>query len=285
MRRVCVRPRFANIKFHLRQFAAHPDRIGVGNLARVSPAILSSFIAHYGPRVAWSTLRNACGTLRVFFRYLHREGVAPKDLSPLIEFPQSFRYSGIPRSIPWEQIEAVLEGIDRRSISGKRDYGMLRLLSPYGLRACEVAALTLDDTDWRRERLRIRDRKAGNTTTYPLSTVVGAALLDYIKHARPDAPHGQIFLRTTAPLDPIGSAALLHALDHQIADHLATDGAGASAPVDHLAIAGVQAERNVHDLIQARDLEAIGRPAGIRMDRANDPIVSATWWPPRVSLK
>jgi integrase/recombinase XerD len=195
-------------QFYLRQFAAHLDGIGVSNLARVSPAILSGFIAHYGPRVAWSTLRNACGALRVFFRYLYREGVSPKDLSSLIEFPQSFRHSGIPRSIPWEQVEAVIEGIDRRSISGKRDYAMLLLLSTYGLRACEVAALTLDDIDWRRERLRIRDRKAGNTTTYPLSTVVGAALLDYIKHARPDTPHRAIFLRATAPLDPIGSAAV-----------------------------------------------------------------------------
>lgn len=170
--------------------------------------ILSSFVAQYGPRVAWSSLRNACGELRVFFRYLYRERIVPKDLSPLIEFPQSFRHSGIPRSIPWEEVEAVLDAVDRRSVSGKRDYGMLLLLSVYGLRACEVASLTLDDIDWRRERFTIRDRKAGNTTTYPLSSTVGNALIAYIKQARPATAHRQVFLRTTAPLDPITAAAV-----------------------------------------------------------------------------
>ena len=126
-------------QFHLREFADYLERIGASNLARLSPTILSGFIAEYGPRVAWPTLRNACGTLRVFLRYLHREGVSAKDLSPLVEFPQSFRHSGIPRSIPWEQVERVLAGVDRRSACGKRDYAMLLLLSTYGFRACEVA--------------------------------------------------------------------------------------------------------------------------------------------------
>jgi integrase/recombinase XerD len=195
-------------QFHLRQFAAYLQRIGIRNLYRLSPTILSAFIAEYGPRVAWPTLRNACGTLRVFVRYLHREAVLSKDWSALIEFPQSFRNSGIPRSIPWEQVERVLAGIDRRSVSGKRDYAMLLLLCMYGLRACEVASLTLDDIDWRRERLRVRDRKAGNSTTYPFSTVVGAALIDYIRNARPKTVHRQVFLCTSAPLSPIGSAAV-----------------------------------------------------------------------------
>ncbi len=55
----------------------------------------------------------------------------------------------------------------------------------FGLRACEVASLKLDDIDWRNDRIKIRERKAGNTTTYPLATAVGAALIDYIKNARP----------------------------------------------------------------------------------------------------
>jgi site-specific recombinase XerD len=172
-------------QFHLRQFATHLQQIGVRDVARVTPLILSNFIAQYGPRVAWSTVRNACGTLRVFLRYLHREGLIAKDLSPLVEFPQHFRHSGIPRSISWDQVERVLAGIDRRSHSGKRDFAMLGMLATYGLRACEVAALKLDDIDWRNDRIKIRERKAGNTTTYPLATAVGGALIDYIKNARP----------------------------------------------------------------------------------------------------
>ena len=132
-----------------------------------------------------------------------------KDLSALVEFPQSYRHAGVPRSISWEQVEQVLSSIDRRSASGKRDYAMLLLLATYGLRACEVAALTLDDIDWRNERLKIRDRKAGNTTTYPLSAVVGAAVIDYLKNARPATTCREVFMRTAAPLAPIGHAAVV----------------------------------------------------------------------------
>ncbi|MEX0708926.1 MAG: site-specific integrase, partial [Woeseia sp.] len=212
-----LRPRsIKQYRFHLHQFAAYLKRIGIDDLIELSPTVLSGFIAEYGPRVAWTTLRNACGTLRVFLRYLHREGVLTKDLSSLVEFPQSYRHAHIPRSIPWDQVEQVLASVDRRSDCGKRDYAMLLLLATYGLRACEVAALTLDDIDWHNERLRIRDRKAGNSTTYPLSAVVGAAIVDYLKNGRPTTTLREVFIRTTAPLAPIGHAAVATRAGHFI---------------------------------------------------------------------
>lgn len=204
-------------RFHLHQFATYLKRIGVDDLARLSPTLLSAFIAEYAPpRLAWTTVRNACGTLRVFLRYLHREGVTAKDLSSLVEFPQSYRHAGVPRSISWEQVEQVLAGIDRRCACGKRDYAMLLLLATYGLRAAEVAGLTLDDIDWRNERFKIRERKAGNTTTYPLSAVVGAAIVDYLKNGRPVTTCREVFMRTAAPLAPIGSAAVVCRAAHFI---------------------------------------------------------------------
>jgi integrase/recombinase XerD len=197
-------------QFYLRQFAAYLERIGIDDLARLSPTVLSGFIAEYAPpRVSWSTVRNACGVLRVFLRYLNREGVMAKDVSSLVEFPQSYRHAGVPRSISWEQVERVLAGIDRRSASGKRDYAMLLLLATYGLRGAEVVSLTLDDIDWRNERLKIRERKAGNTTTYPLSAVVGAAIVDYLKNGRPTTTRREVFMRSSAPVAPIGSAAIV----------------------------------------------------------------------------
>ncbi|MDR6412881.1 site-specific integrase [Paraburkholderia terricola] len=211
-----LRPRtLIQYRFHLHQFAIYLERNGI-RLGAVSPTVISGFIAEYGPRVAWTTLRNACGTLRVLLRYLYREGVVSRDLSPLVEFPQSYRHAGIPRSISWDQVEQVLASIDRRSPCGRRDYAMLLLLSTYGLRACEVASLTLDDIDWRNERFRIRDRKAGNTTTYPLSAVAGSAIVDYLKNGRPATTHREVFMRMSAPLAPIGHAAVVCRAAHFI---------------------------------------------------------------------
>ena len=109
-----------------------------------------------------------------------------KDISGVVEHPQTFRLSGIPRSITWEEVRRVLESVDRRTPTGRRDYAILLLLVTYGLRAREVAAPTLDDIDWRNERLRIPERKAGHSTAYPLSSVVGEAILDYLMSRNPN---------------------------------------------------------------------------------------------------
>ena len=71
-----------------------------------------------------------------------------------------------------------------------------------------MAALTLDDIDWRNDRLKIRERKAGNSTAYPLSAVVGAAIVEYLKNGRPATQDRHVFLRAIAPFVPIASAAV-----------------------------------------------------------------------------
>ena len=92
--------------------------------------------------------------------------------------------------------------------AGKRDYAMLLLLVTYGLRAREVAALTLDDIDWKRERLAVPGRKAGHSTAFPLAVSVGAALADYLQHGRPPAAGRRVFFRAAAPVRPVGAAAV-----------------------------------------------------------------------------
>src|SRR5438093_11621451 len=93
----------------------------------------------------------------------------------------------------------VLDAVDRRTPIGKRDYATMLLLVTYGLRANEVAKLTLDDIDWKNERLRVPERKAGHSTAYPLSTVVGEAIVDYLKNGRPQTQDRHIFFRCPAP--------------------------------------------------------------------------------------
>ncbi len=146
--------------------------------------------------------------LRVFLRYAHREGVVGTDLSRTIEWPQVYRLSHIPRSITWEDVGRVLGAVDRRSPCGRRDYAILLLLVTYGLRSREVAAMTVDHIDRRRERLAVPERKAGHSTAFPLSKSVGEAILDYLQHGRPKTSDRHVFFRSAAPLTALGSAAI-----------------------------------------------------------------------------
>ena len=195
-------------RHHLGPFEAYLDRIGC-DVDAISPPILGAFVAESAKCLAsTSSIRDRCGALRVFLRYLHRERLIAKDFSDCVEKPRSYRLSALPRSIAWEDVRRMLEAVDRRTIAGKRDYSILVLLVTYGLRAREIAAMTLDDIDWKRERLRVPERKAGHSTGYPLSPTVGAALLDYLQHGRPQTTERRVFLRVLAPRRPITAAAV-----------------------------------------------------------------------------
>lgn len=213
-----LRPRtIGNYQYHLSRFEAYLASIEVARLSELSPAILSAFIAERaGAGLSKASLRDGCGVLRVFLRYAHREGVVGSDLSAVMEWPQAYRLSSIPRSITWEEVGTVLAGVDRRSPCGKRDWAILMLLVTYGLRGREVAALTLDDIDWKRERLRVPERKAGHSTAFPLSVSVGEALLDYLQHGRPQTEQRRVFFRAAAPIEPIGAAAVSSRARHYL---------------------------------------------------------------------
>jgi integrase len=121
---------------------------------------------------------------------------------------QVYRLDDVPRSITWDEVRRMLEVVERRTIRGRRDYAILLLLVTYGLRAHEVAKLTLDDVDWKRERLQVLDLKAGHATVYPLPGVIAEALIDYMKRGRPETEDRHLFFRVVAPQDPISAAAV-----------------------------------------------------------------------------
>jgi integrase/recombinase XerD len=193
---------------YLRLFETYLEQIHFTTLADLTPAILSAFLIKEGRSLSKSSVTGLCSSLRVFLRYIHHEGVTEGDLICAIESPRRYQLSDLPRAISWADVRRMLNVVDRRSIAGRRDYVILLLLVTYGLRANEVAALKLDDIDWSRERLLVSERKAGHNTAYPLSSIVGEAIVDYLKYGRPDTSDRHIFFRVMAPRLPLTSSAI-----------------------------------------------------------------------------
>lgn len=250
-------------RHHLERFEAYLRRIGVASVQELSPALLSAFVVERASAgLAKSTVRDSAGALRVFLCYLHREGVLANDLSEAVGWPQTCRLASIPRSISWEEVNRVLAGVDRRSAAGRRDYAILLLLITYGLRGREVAALTLDDIDWRRERLAVPERKAGHSTAFPLSAVVGEAVLDYLQHGRPTTTDRHVFFRAAAPRRPIGAAAVSSLARH----YLLKAGVEVPRPGSH-----TLRHSAVQRLVDANfDLKTIGDFVGHRSARSTE---------------
>jgi integrase len=81
---------------------------------------------------------------------------------------------------------------------GRRDYAILMMLAKLGLRADEVATLTLDDIDWRAGEMTVR-AKGRQRAQMPIPPDVGAAIVAYLRNDRPKSSCRRLFVRTLAP--------------------------------------------------------------------------------------
>ena len=196
----------AGYRHHLHEFGQYLRKAGITSLGDLSPALLASFVVECAPGMAPCTRRDLCCHLKVLLRFCHREGITDRDLRGAVGMPQVYRLADVPRSITWDEVRRTLEAVDRRTIRGRRDYAILLFLVTYGLRAHEVAKLTLEDIDWKRERFQVPERKAGHSTAYPLAGVVAEALIDYLKRGRPETEDRHLFFRVVAPRSPITPA-------------------------------------------------------------------------------
>jgi site-specific recombinase XerD len=148
--------------------------------------------------------------LRVLLRYLSFLGVIQDGLQGAIPQRPRWTHVGLPRHLPAADVEHVVSGaLEGSGRKGLRNYAILVLLARTGLRAHEVAQLSLDDIDRTKGTICIRSKKTRTERRLPLAHDVGQALSDYLKHGRPACSFRTIFLRAIPPFDPFtGSAAV-----------------------------------------------------------------------------
>lgn len=193
---------------HLRVFERFLKSAAITDLSTLTPAIVGRFLVQSTAAISPLGRQGRAGALRVLLRYLHRQGILTSDLSRAVPRGRSYKQAAIPRAIPWSEIERVIASVDRRSACGKRDYAVLMLLATYGLRSQEIAALELSAIDWPGSRFHVLGRKAGNSTTYPLSAPVGEAIIDYLRNARPQCEDRHVFVSLMAPFRGVGHWAI-----------------------------------------------------------------------------
>jgi integrase/recombinase XerD len=171
-----------------------PDGLG---LERLCAADVSSFLARECPKRSVSGARDLVCALRSFLRYLHLAGLIEAPLVWAVPSVADLRDRTLPRGLEPAAIKKLLASCDRRTLVGRRDYAILLLLSRLGLRAGEVAAIGLDDIDWRAGLLLVRG-KGSRQDLLPLPVDVGEALVSYLRR-RPRCECRALFLRVTAP--------------------------------------------------------------------------------------
>jgi len=178
------------------------DRYGDGatDLASLSAGETVAYVRRRAPTMARPSAKLLVSAMRSFLNYARYKGLIQQDLAVGIPPVANWTRTSIPRGLPAQDVHRVLAHCNRRRPAGRRDYAILLLLARLGLRACEIARLSLDDIDWKAGLLTVRGK--GDVSQLPLPPDVGRAIATYLKSGRPCSTSRHVFLRGVAPPIP-----------------------------------------------------------------------------------
>jgi integrase/recombinase XerD len=180
--------------------------VGPVGLERLSAGDVSRFLARECPGRSVARAKYLVVAIRSVLRWLYVEGRIAAPLEWAVPGVADLRDRSLPRGVEPAVVKRLLASCDRRGLVGRRDYAVLLLLARLGLRAGEVAALTLDALDWRAGEILIRG-KGSRYDVLPLPADVGEAIVSYLRR-RPRSECRALFLRVVAPAGAIQSSAV-----------------------------------------------------------------------------
>jgi integrase/recombinase XerD len=177
-------------------------RLGPGGpgLEGLSAADVTAFVVASCPGMPKGSAKMTVTSLRSLLGWLHVDGVLSQSLAWAVPSVAAWRLARLPQPLDPAQVQAMLDSCDRTAGNGRRDLAMLTLLARLGLRAGEVAALRLEDIDWRAGEITVQG-KGNRSERLPLPADVGEPIAAYLRDGRPASAGGarQVFLRVKAP--------------------------------------------------------------------------------------
>lgn len=248
---VTIYARRLRIEEFLRQVCASDRRLSDITPTDIDKAIGRKFTQD---RCSRASVQAYASVLRSFLRYAETRGRCAPGLASAVASPRVFQGENLPAGPTWADVQRLLSSVQGDSRTEIRDRAILLLFAVYGLRVSEVRRLKLEDIDWEHELLVIsRSKQFSRAQTYPLSQVVGEAILRYLKEVRPHCLHREVFVSLKAPIQPLSSSAFWkivsdrlrsfdlpirhcgpHALRHACATRLLAEGLTMKEIGDHL---------------------------------------------------
>src|SRR5581483_901105 len=177
---------------------------GVG-LGRLTAGEVAAFVVTQS-RQRPKSVKRMVTALRSLFGFLQRESLIGQPVT--VPSPAGWTQAGLPKALDGDRVAALLACCDLLTRTGRRDLAILTLLARLGLRAGEVAALRLDDIDWRRGEITVRG-KGNRHDRLPLPADVGQRIVAYLHDGRPQAAEGRtVFVGAQAPYRALTSNAV-----------------------------------------------------------------------------
>jgi site-specific recombinase XerD len=170
-------------------------------------AVTAFLLAEVSRGLARGSLQGRVAELRSLLRFLYLKGFIDTEVARAVPPLPGWKDTAVPPRLATAQVRALLDSCGRATTTGMRDHAMLALLARLGLRAAEVAGLSLDDMCWRAGEVVVRG-KGRREDRLPLPADVGDSVTRYLLEARPHAESRNLFLTVMAPHRPLWPTAV-----------------------------------------------------------------------------
>lgn len=166
--------RFSSVQTHERycqEFLWLLAAEGIEDSDGFTTAAISKACLHFSSKSCFSVVR-------LFLRYIFDEGMSDRDYSVIV--PRFRAPQPMPSVYTVEELRQIESAIDRRSITGKRNYAIVLLVTRLGIRSGDIATMTMNNLDFQSEKLHFIQQKTGVPIMLPIIPKLRDALMDYI---------------------------------------------------------------------------------------------------------
>jgi len=162
------------------------------DLRRVDHLTIRAYLAHLARRkLARTSIARHLSTLRTFFKYLMREGLAEVNPARSVATPK--REKHLPSVMQTSEIALLLEQPDLSTNLGIRDRAWMELLYASGLRISELVGIDIDDIELRARLVKVRG-KGSKERIVPFGSKAEEAVRAYLAVREGDAEENALFL-------------------------------------------------------------------------------------------
>lgn len=172
--------------------------IGIMNFSQITRQALNTYVlslARYSTTYTSETLR----ILRKALDFAYKNNYCEESLSDCIPHVKSLRQQKLPNIFTIDEINRILDSVDRNNPIGKRNYAIILMAGKTGLRSSDIRTLKFENIDWDTKTINITQVKTKKYLSLPLLDDVGWAVIDYLKHGRPETECKNIFVSHAYP--------------------------------------------------------------------------------------
>ena len=158
--------------------------IGLHRLASLSQNDIVNYLDQRTPNLESTSIASMTDSINQLLQFIFNHNHF--EINHAIRMPRpKVPYIGpLDIALTDDELSRLINAFDRTYPLGKRDYAMARCLSDLGIRTGDVATLQLDDIDWQRNVITLRQSKSHRRLKLPMPETLVEALVDYLCYAR-----------------------------------------------------------------------------------------------------